>query len=50
MNNYEHIPPVVENAKKPRLTTSAIINTMKLYHTGGQGMTPEQVKEKLEGR
>ena len=49
MDIYEHIPPVVENAKKPRLTTSAIINTIKLYHTGGQGMTPEQVKEKLEG-
>ena len=49
MDIYGHIPPVVENAKKPRLTTSAIINTMKLYHTGGQGMTPEQVKEKLEG-
>jgi len=49
MNNYEHIPPVVENAKKPRLTTSAIISTQLLYHRGGQGMTPEQVKEKLEG-
>jgi len=27
----------------------AIISTQLLYHGGGQGMTPEQVKEKLEG-
>ena len=49
MDIYGHIPPVVENAKKPRLTTSAIISTHLLYHRGGQGMTPGRIKEKLEG-
>lgn len=40
----------IEKTKKAKtLSVSAIISIILLYHKGEQGMTPEQVKEKLEG-
>ncbi|CGF69681.1 phage protein [Streptococcus pneumoniae] len=40
----------IEKTKKAKtLSVSAIISIILLYHKGGRDMTPEQVKEKLEG-